>query len=146
MADLQGPKLRVGTFPDGPIRLEKGAAFRLELKPGPGNAQRATLPHPEIFAAIGPGTDLLLDDGKVRLRVVRGGKDFADTEVVNGGPLSDRKGVNVPNAVLPLSALTEKDRKDRKFALDMGADWIALSFRSEEHTSKLQSLMRNSYA
>ncbi|HEY9567898.1 MAG TPA: pyruvate kinase [Thalassobaculum sp.] len=128
MADLQGPKLRVGTFPDGPIRLEKGAAFRLELKPGPGNAQRATLPHPEIFAAIGPGTDLLLDDGKVRLRVVRGGKDFADTEVVNGGPLSDRKGVNVPNAVLPLSALTEKDRKDLNFALDMGADWIALSF------------------
>src|SRR3546814_10700274 len=70
MADLQGPKLRVGTFPDGPIRLEKGAAFRLELKPGPGNAQRATLPHPEIFAAIGPGTDLLLDDGKVRLREI----------------------------------------------------------------------------
>src|SRR3546814_8505556 len=80
--DLQGPKLRVGTFPDGPIRLEKGAAFRLELKPGPGNAQRATLPHPEIFAAIGPGTDLLLDDGTVRLRVVRGGKDFADTEEI----------------------------------------------------------------
>lgn len=128
MADLQGPKLRVGTFPDGPIRLEKGAAFRLELRQAPGNAERATLPHPEIFAAIGPGTDLLLDDGKIRLRVVKSGKDFADTEVVNGGPLSDRKGVNVPNAVLPLSALTDKDRKDLRFALDMGADWIALSF------------------
>lgn len=128
MADLQGPKLRIGTFPDGPIRLTNGAPFRLELAEAPGTAERATLPHPEIFAAIGPGTDLLLDDGKVRLRVLRSGKDFADTEVVTGGPLSDRKGVNVPNAVLPLSALTDKDRKDLRFALDMGADWIALSF------------------
>jgi pyruvate kinase len=128
MADLQGPKLRVGTFPDGPVRLEAGASFRLELAQGPGTAKRATLPHPEIFAAIGPGTDLLLDDGKIRLRVVKSGKDFADTEIITGGPLSDRKGVNVPNAVLPLSALTEKDRKDLSFALDMGADWIALSF------------------
>ncbi len=128
MADLQGPKLRVGTFPDGPVRLEAGASFRLELAQGPGTVKRATLPHPEIFAAIGTGTDLLLDDGKIRLRVVKSGKDFADTEVITGGPLSDRKGVNVPNAVLPLSALTEKDRKDLAFALDMGADWIALSF------------------
>ncbi len=128
MADLQGPKLRVGTFPDGPVRLEAGGSFRLELAQSPGTDKRATLPHPEIFAAIGPGTDLLLDDGKIRLRVVKSGKDFADTEVITGGPLSDRKGVNVPNAVLPLSALTEKDRRDLAFALDMGADWIALSF------------------
>ena len=128
MADLQGPKLRVGTFPDGPIKLEAGARFRLELKQAPGTVERATLPHPEIFAALETGTDLLLDDGKVRLRVVKCGKDFADTEVITGGPLSDRKGVNVPNAVLPLSALTDKDRTDLRFALDMGADWIALSF------------------
>ncbi|GHD62843.1 pyruvate kinase [Thalassobaculum fulvum] len=128
MADLQGPKLRVGTFPDGPIKLAAGGRFRLELKQAPGTAERATLPHPEIFAALEPGTDLLLDDGKVRLRVVKCGKDFADTEVITGGPLSDRKGVNVPNAVLPLSALTDKDRTDLRFALDMGADWIALSF------------------
>ncbi len=128
MADLQGPKLRVGTFPDGPVKLEAGGTFRLELTDAPGTAKRATLPHPEIFKAIGPGTDLLLDDGKIRLRVVKCGKGYADTEIITGGPLSDRKGVNVPNAVLPLSALTDKDRKDLRFALDMGADWIALSF------------------
>jgi len=128
MADLQGPKLRVGTFPGGPVKLVAGGKFRLELKDAPGTERRATLPHPEIFAAIGPGTDLLLDDGKIRLRVVKCGKDYADTEIITGGPLSDRKGVNVPNAVLPLSALTDKDRRDLRFALDMGADWIALSF------------------
>jgi len=128
MADLQGPKLRVGTFPDGPVELEDGASFRLELRDAPGDATRATLPHPEIFKALEVGTQLLLDDGKIRLEVTDCGADFADTKVVIGGPLSDRKGVNVPNAVLPLSALTKKDREDLTFALDMGADWIALSF------------------
>ncbi|NQW11872.1 MAG: pyruvate kinase [Alphaproteobacteria bacterium] len=128
MADLQGPKLRVGTFPDGPIELVAGQRFRLELAKGPGTRDRVTLPHPEIFAAIGVGTELLLDDGKIRLRVVKLSKRVAETEVIAGGPLSDRKGVNVPNAVLPLSALTDKDRTDLAFALDMGADWIALSF------------------
>jgi pyruvate kinase len=128
LADLQGPKLRVGTFPGGPVLLKPGATFRLELRDAPGNETRATLPHPEIFAALTPGTDLLLDDGKIRLRVMDCGPDFAETGVVTGGQLSDRKGVNVPNAVLPLSALTKKDRADLDFALDMGADWIALSF------------------
>ncbi|MDF1794165.1 MAG: pyruvate kinase [Thalassobaculaceae bacterium] len=128
MADLQGPKLRVGTFPDGPIDLAAGARFRLELKDGPGTVKRVTLPHPEIFAALEVGTDLLLDDGKVRLRVLKCDAKSADTEVITGGPLSDRKGVNVPGALLPLSALTPKDQNDMRFALDMGADWIALSF------------------
>jgi pyruvate kinase len=128
MADLQGPKLRVGTFAGGRIRLEAGAAFRLDLDKAPGNAQRASLPHPEVFAALAPETDLLLDDGNIRLRVEKCGKDFAETRVINGGNLSDRKGVNVPNAVLPLSPLTAKDRSDLTFALDMGADWVALSF------------------
>jgi pyruvate kinase len=94
----------------------------------PGDAARAPLPHPEIFQAMSVGTELLIDDGKVRLRVERCGDDFAETSVVVGGKLSDRKGVNVPNAVLPLSALTEKDRSDLSVALDLGADWIALSF------------------
>jgi pyruvate kinase len=128
MADLQGPKLRVGTFAGGRIRLAEGAAFRLDLDKAPGDAHRASLPHPEVFAALSPETDLLLDDGNIRLRVEKCGKDFALTRVINGGNLSDRKGVNVPNAVLPLSPLTAKDRADLAFALDMGADWIALSF------------------
>jgi pyruvate kinase len=128
MADLQGPKLRVGVFANKKVKLETGRSFRLDLDATPGDANRAPLPHPEIFAAIEPGTQLLLDDGNIRLTVERCGKDFAETTVVNGGEISDRKGVNVPNAVLPLSALTQKDRSDLTFALDLGVDWIALSF------------------
>ncbi len=128
MADLQGPKLRLGTFAEGSAMLATGGRFRLDLTKKPGDAKRAPLPHPEIFAAMSAGTELLLDDGKVRLRVDKCGPDFAETDVIVGGKLSDRKGVNVPNAVLPLSALTEKDRSDLSFALDLGVDWMALSF------------------
>jgi pyruvate kinase len=128
MADMQGPKLRVGAFARGKATLVAGQRFRLDLDKTPGDATRAPLPHPEIFAAIGRGTDLLLDDGNIRLTVEKCGKDFAETVVVTGGDLSDRKGVNVPNAVLPLSALTAKDRSDLAFALELGVDWIALSF------------------
>src|SRR6185437_2637269 len=127
-ADLQGPKLRLGTFSDKKVKLEAGKPFRLDLDQKPGDAKRATLPHPEIFAAIEPSTQLLIDDGNVRLNVERCGKDFAETKVVIGGDISDHKGVNVPNAVLPLSPLTQKDRTDLAFALDLGVDWIALSF------------------
>jgi pyruvate kinase len=129
LLDLQGPKLRIGTFPGGPIQLGESQAFRLDLDTrNPGSASRVVLPHPEIFAALEPGAELLLDDGRVRLRVERCGADFAETRVVNGGPLSDRKGVNVPGVVLPLSALTEKDRSDLEFGLKLGVDWVALSF------------------
>jgi pyruvate kinase len=128
MADLQGPKLRLGTFAAGRVRLVAGNRFRLDLDPVPGDENRAPLPHPEIFAAIRPGTNLLVDDGKVRLEVERCGPDHADTKVVIGGFVSDRKGVNVPNAVLPISALTPKDRDDLAFALGIGVDWVALSF------------------
>ena len=128
MMDLQGPKLRVGKFANGPIELVEGAAFRLDLDKTPGDQTRAPLPHPEIFAALEPETDLLLDDGRVRLRVKSCGPDHADTEVVVGGPLSERKGVNVPGVVLPLSSLTAKDRKDMEFGLSLGVDWCALSF------------------
>ena len=128
LADLQGPKLRLGDFADGTVELAAGDTFRLDLDPAPGDRRRAPLPHPEIFAAIEPGTDLLLDDGKVRLRITDCGADFAETEVVVGGTLSNHKGVNVPQAVLPISAITEKDRADLSFALEHGADWIALSF------------------
>ncbi|MEN7530180.1 pyruvate kinase [Cupriavidus sp. DL-D2] len=129
LLDLQGPKLRIGTFADGPIQLPAGASFRLDLdRDQPGTVSRVSLPHPEIFAALREGTELLLDDGKIRLRVDHCGRDFAETTVVNGGPLSDRKGVNVPGVVLPLSAMTEKDRRDLDFGLTLGVDWIALSF------------------
>jgi pyruvate kinase len=128
LLDLQGPKLRLGTFREGKVNLAAGQAFRLDLAAGPGDDKRAPLPHPEIFAALKPQTNLLLDDGKVRLRVERCGPDFAETVVVIGGAVSDRKGVNVPDAVLPLSPLTEKDRKDLAFGLELGVDWIALSF------------------
>ena len=129
LLDLQGPKLRIGTFANGPIQLEAGDAFRLDLdRDKPGDQSRVPLPHPEIFAALTEGTDLLLDDGRVRLRVERFGTDFAETRVINGGSLSERKGVNVPGVVLPLSALTEKDRRDLDYGLTLGIDWIALSF------------------
>lgn len=128
LADLQGPKLRVGVLRGGGVELEAGAPFRLDLDQATGDERRAPLPHPEIFAALQPGTDLLLDDGRLRLTVQDCGKDFAETQVVTGGRLSDRKGVNVPAVVLPVSPLTEKDRDDLAFALDLGADWIALSF------------------
>ena len=142
LADLQGPKLRVGTFAEGPVMLVEGAAFRLDLDPAPGNAQRAGLPHPEIFAALVPGAELLLDDGKLRLVVERCGADFAETRVVAGGKLSERKGVNVPGVLLPITALTAKDRRDLALALELGADWIALSFvQRPEDVSEARALI-----
>jgi pyruvate kinase len=128
LADLQGPKLRIGTFAQGPIVLRAGQNFRLDLKAEAGDNTRVHLPHPEIFAAIKPDSELLLDDGKVKLRIVKSGPDFAETVVMTGHGLSDRKGVNVPDVMLPLSPLTPKDRLDLDVALAMGVDWIALSF------------------
>lgn len=128
LADLQGPKLRVGQFAEGRVTLVAGAEFALDRDPAPGNQRRVCLPHPELFEVITAGQSLLLDDGKLRLEVVGGADGVIHTRVVNGGVLSDRKGVNVPDVVLPIPALTEKDRRDLEFALGMGADWIALSF------------------
>jgi pyruvate kinase len=128
LMDLQGPKLRVGEFAAGEVELETGAKFRLDLDPTPGDARRATLPHPEIFAALEIGADLLLDDGRLRLKVTGLGADHAETEVMVGGELSDHKGVNVPGVVLPVSPITEKDQADLRFGLDLGVDWVGLSF------------------
>lgn len=128
LMDLQGPKLRVGEFENGAVKLENGQPFRLVLEEVAGNETVATLPHPEIFAALRPDMELLLDDGRIRLRVDKAGKDFAETEVVVGGKLSNNKGVNVPSAILELSAMTDKDREDLQVGLEMGVDWIALSF------------------
>ncbi|MGO1118506.1 pyruvate kinase [Rhodovibrionaceae bacterium A322] len=128
LQDLQGPKLRIGTFEEGVVNLKRGQAFRLDSDPAPGNEQRVNLPHPEIFKALKPETLILLDDGKLRLMVTETGDGYAVTEVETEGPLSNRKGVNVPAVVMPLSPLTKKDREDLAFGLELGVDWVALSF------------------
>jgi pyruvate kinase len=128
LADLQGPKLRIGAFAKGKIELSVDQAFRFDLDKALGDAKRVSLPHPEIFQALRPGADLLLDDGRVRLTVERVAQDGADCRVVLGGELSDRKGVNLPGVVLPISPITPKDRRDLNEALALGVDWVALSF------------------
>ncbi len=128
LADLQGPKLRVGQFADGKVQLEAGQEFVLDRDATPGDKSRVCLPHAELFEVIAAGQSLLLDDGKLRLQVLDSDGQRIRTRVINGGALSDRKGVNVPDAVLPIPALTEKDKRDLSFALELGVDWIALSF------------------
>lgn len=128
LADLQGPKLRIGAFKDGAVDLLPGQNFRLDIEGTPGDATGVTLPHAEVLASLKPDTELLLDDGKIRLRVKEVHSGWAMTEVMVGGRLSDRKGVNLPDTVVPLSALTPKDRADLAFALTHGVDWVALSF------------------
>jgi pyruvate kinase len=128
LADLQGPKLRVGRFAGGRTTLTTGAVFTLDRSPEPGNATRVELPHREIFAAIEPGARLLLDDGKLVLRVTDHDQARIVTRVEVGGALSDNKGLNVPDVVVPMAALTQKDRSDLAWAVDQGVDWIALSF------------------
>ncbi|CAN5202945.1 pyruvate kinase [soil metagenome] len=128
LADLQGPKLRLGDFENGEVTLDDGQPFRLDLDPALGDERRVCLPHREIFAVLKPGIDLLIDDGRARLRVIDCGPDFAETHAVGQAALSNHKGVNLPGAVLPISALTAKDREDLAFALRIGVDWVALSF------------------
>ena len=128
LADLQGPKLRVGKFDGGKVVLTTGSTFILDRDAKLGDATRVELPHREIFEAIEPGARLLLDDGKLVLRVVDCEGDRIETRVEVGGALSNSKGLNVPDVVLPMAALTEKDRSDLAFALDQKVDWIALSF------------------
>ena len=143
LADLQGPKLRLGEFADGMIRLKAGQPLRLDLKSKAGDAERIGVPHPEIFAALRTGALVLLDDGKVRLRVLKHGPDFAETVVEAGEMLSDHKGLNLPGLAIPIPALTDKDRKDLAFALDQGVDWVALSFvQRASDMAELRSLVQ----
>lgn len=127
LVDLQGPKLRIGEVKDGTV-IKEGDRFRLDTTKKPGDATRAFLPHPAIFDAVSAGQSLLLDDGKLRLTVKGKGRDHIETEVTVGGKLMSRKGISLPDTMLPLAALTEKDRSDLDAALDLGVDWIALSF------------------
>jgi pyruvate kinase len=128
LADLQGPKLRVGKFAEGKVMLATGHEFVLDRDPTPGDSTRVELPHREIFEAAEVGARLLLDDGKLVLRVIGHEHDRLTTLVEVGGALSNSKGLNVPDMVLPMAALTDKDRSDLSFACEQGADWIALSF------------------
>jgi pyruvate kinase len=126
--DLQGPKLRVGHFEGGAAMLERGGTFTFDAAKKAGNGQRVQLPHAELFEAVKPGTRILIDDGKVRLKVLETGDHKIVSQVQVGGRVSDNKGVNVPDVLVPIPALTEKDRADLIFALEQRADWIALSF------------------
>jgi len=128
LVDLQGPKLRLGTFEDGAADIDKGQDFILDADAAPGNARRVQLPHPEIFAAIKPGDALLIDDGKLRLVATAVAADRIVTRVEVGGNMLNRKGVSLPDTVIPLAALTPKDIADLEAALNLGVDWIALSF------------------
>jgi pyruvate kinase len=140
--DLQGPKLRVGHFEGGEAMLVAGKRFVLDRDKAAGDARRVELPHPELFAAVGPGAHLLINDGKIRLRVIDADEGQITTEVEVGGRVSDNKGVNVPNVLVPIPALTKKDRGDLAFALEQRADWIALSFvQRPEDVAEARSLI-----
>jgi len=140
LMDLQGPKLRLGTFAKGPMELKKGQKLRFDMDPTPGTAKRVPLLHPEIFKAAKPDGLLLVDDGKVRLRIVSHDAETIDTVVEVAGTISDRKGVNLPNLVLPMSPMTPKDHKDLAFGLSLGVDWVALSF--VQHANDIAELKK----
>ena len=143
LADLQGPKLRLGKFKEGSVELHAGQAFRIDLAAEPGDVGRVGAPHPEVFAALRQGALILLDDGKVRLRVTENGPDFADTVVEAGERLSNHKGLNLPGNAIPIPALTDKDRQDLAFALNQGVDWVALSFvQRAADMAELRQLVR----
>ncbi len=128
LADLQGPKFRLGRFTAGKLAVSPGDVIRLDNDPTPGDARRVQLPHPEVLRVLHPGADLLLDDGRVRLTVVEVGEGWVETRVIAGEALSDNKGLAIPGVTIPVPALTAKDRVDLDHALRIGVDWIALSF------------------
>lgn len=147
LADLQGPKLRVGSFANGSEMLVPGNTFILDQDPTPGDVNRAPLLHPEIFAALTVGAQLLINDGKIRLKVLEFTDQSATTEIMVGGEISGNKGVNVPDLYLPISPLTDKDRRDLNYALELGVDWIAMSFvQRPGDMSELRGLVGNKAA
>ncbi|MXP26999.1 pyruvate kinase [Altererythrobacter indicus] len=142
LCDLQGPKLRVGEFKDGKALIAHGARFTLDRNPEPGDATRVQLPHPELFGLLEKGHRLLINDGKIRMRVREATPDAIHCTAEVGGVISNRKGVNVPDAEVPIPALTEKDRRDLTFAIEHGADWIGLSFvQRPEDIAEARKLM-----
>ncbi len=128
LADLQGPKLRIGTFAKSSVGLKKGQSFCFDLDPKPGDETRVCLPHREVHDILNEGDKIYLDDGRVRLQVTGKSTNTLETKVLAGDALSDRKGFNLPGLKLPIPALTEKDKADLNTALDAGCDWIGMSF------------------
>ena len=128
LVDLQGPKLRLGVFKNDSATIDAGQDFILDSDPTPGDGTRINLPHPEIFVAIKAGDTLLIDDGKLRLSVTDSQPQRIVARVKVGGKISSRKGVSLPDTLVPVAALAGKDLADLEAALDAGIDWVALSF------------------
>ena len=144
LADLQGPKLRIGTFKKKEEKLKLGQAFRLDLSNKPGDANRVNFPHPEIYEILTPNSIILIDDGRIKMQITEQHKDFLITELLNDGIISDSKGINIPDTILPISPLTNKDKSDLSKALDMGIDWVALSFvQTAQNIKELQEIVGN---
>ena len=144
LADLQGPKLRIGNFNNKKIEVKKGQEFILDLNSAPGDQKRVNFPHKEIYDILTPNSEILIDDGKIRLQIIKQENDNLVTEVLNDGILSDNKGINIPGIILPISSLTSKDKSDLTKALDMGVDWVALSFvQTHKDIEELRKLVGN---
>jgi len=142
LADLQGPKLRIGSFKNKEERLKKGNIFRLDLDNKSGNEERVNFPHSDIYEHLTPNTILLIDDGRIKLQIKEQSKEFLLTEVLNDGIISNNKGVNIPDIILPIESLTNKDKSDLHKALEMGVDWVALSFvQQEDDVLKLKKII-----
>jgi pyruvate kinase len=144
LADLQGPKLRVGSFKNNKENLIKGEKFILDLSSEPGSNKRVNFPHAEIYEYLTPNSILLVNDGRIRLQVIEQSADKLITEILNDAEISNNKGVNIPDVILPIDALTKKDKSDLIKALDMGVDWVALSFvQQAEDIIKLKKIIGN---
>ena len=144
LADLQGPKLRIGNFKNKKEELKLGQTFRLDLSNQSGDSKRVNFPHPEIYEILTPNSKILIDDGKIKMQIIEQNKDYLITELQNDGIISDSKGVNIPDIILPISPLTNKDKGDLSKALDMGVDWVALSFvQSAENVKELKDIVGN---
>ena len=128
LADLQGPKLRIGNFINDKVNLKKGQNFILDLDSSKGNEKRVNFPHQEIYEILTPNSEILIDDGRIKLQIVKQNASSLIAEVLNDSTISNNKGVNIPGVILPISSLTNKDRADLSKALEMGVDWVALSF------------------
>ena len=144
LADLQGPKLRIGIFKDDKIQLKKGQGFTLDLITTPGDQTRVNFPHPDIYDILTPNTEILVNDGRVKLQVIEQSKDELKTEVLNDGMISNNKGINIPDIILPISSLTTKDKSDLNKAIEMGVDWVALSFvQTSKDIVELRKIVSN---
>ncbi len=142
LADLQGPKLRVGSFKNQKIEIKKGQKFILDLNTSPGDKNRVNFPHKEIYEILTPNTEILIDDGRIKLQIREQENSSIITEVLNGGIISDNKGVNIPGVILPISSLTSKDKADLNKAIEMGVDWVALSFvQTAEDIKNLKKIL-----